>query len=474
MSTPWSNAMKRGARFAVLAMTMLAFLVANTREAYADGGGIIRDTEIEDTLRVYSTPVWQAAGLVPDDIHIYILEDDSINAFVSSGQNIFVHTGLILRAHNPNELIGVIAHETGHIAGGHLARSYEAMQRSMRPALISIGLGVLAIAAGAGDAGAALIAGAPQFAQANFVRHTQVQESSADQAAATFLEDSGQSGRGLITFFNRELRPYEFSQRHMPAYMMTHPFTSDRVESLQRRVEANAHRDATDTPDNLRRFEMMQAKLIGFLRTQGQTLARYPLSDHSQPARYARAVAYYRVSDLPNARTELNSLIAEDPNNPYFQELMGQILFENGKAADSIPFHRRSTELAPHKPLLEINLARALTAANGRAGSEEALTLLEDAVAREPDNAFAWREIAATRDLRGEEGLAELASAEQNFSMGDFGAAQNFAERARRVLTRGTPSYQRAADLVSFSSDELSRRRDQHGGDGGFTTLAHH
>jgi len=469
MSAPWSTAMRKLARSAMLMLMAVSLVFASTPLARADEGGLIRDTEIEDTLRVYATPIWVAAGLNPDDIHIYIVEDNSINAFVSDGQNIFVHTGLILAAQTPNEIIGVIAHETGHIAGGHLARNYEAMRTAMRPALISIGLGVLAIAAGAGDAGAALIAGAPQFAQASLVTHTQVQEASADQAAVTFLEASGQSGRGLITFFNRELRPYEFNVRNIPAYMKTHPFTSDRVESLRRRVEAADHRDAVDTPDNIQRLAFMQAKLVGFLRSQGQTLAKYPLSDQSQYARYARAVAYYRVSDLPNARSELNSLIAESPNNPYFQELMGQILFENGKAAESIPYHARSVQLAPHKPLLEINLARALTAANGRAGADQAIALLEDAVAREPDNAFAWRELAASHDLKGEEGLAELASAEQNFSMGDFATAQNFAVRATRQLTRGTPAFQRATDIASFSADQISRmpRQQQGGGDEG-------
>ncbi|MES1157336.1 MAG: M48 family metalloprotease [Alphaproteobacteria bacterium] len=467
MRTPWSTAMQKLARIALLALITCSLVFANTPPARAAEGGLIRDTEIEDTLRVYATPIWVAAGLNPDDIHIYIVEDNSINAFVSDGQNIFVHTGLILAAKTPNEIIGVIAHETGHIAGGHLARNYEAMRTAMRPALISIGLGVLAIAAGAGDAGAALIAGAPQFAQASLVTHTQVQESSADQAAVTFLDASGQSGRGLITFFNRELRPYEFNVRNIPAYMKTHPFTSDRVEALRRRVEAADHRDAVDTPDNIERLNFMQAKLIGFLRSQGQTLARYPASDTSQFARYARAVAYYRVSDLANARVELNSLIAESPNNPYFQELMGQILFENGKATESLPYHRRSVELAPHKPLLEINLARAYTASQGRAGADQAISLLEDAVAREPDNAFAWRELASAHDLKGEEGLAELASAEQNFSMGDFGAAQNFAERARRTLTRGTPSFQRATDIASFASDQMARmHQNQAGGQG--------
>jgi predicted Zn-dependent protease len=445
-------------RFGSALLLAAAFVATFAVSAPASAQGLLRDTEIEDTLRAYGQPIWVAAGLNPDDIHIYIVDDNSLNAFVSSGQNIFFHTGLLLAAETPTEIIGVLAHETGHIAGGHLARSREAMHQAMGPALISIGLGVLAMAAGAPDAGAALIAGSQQFAMSNYVRHTQVQESSADQAAATYLEETGQSGEGLISFFNRNLRPYEFAVRRAPPYMMTHPYTSDRVEALRRRVDAGAHREAVDSEDNLERFRFMQAKLIGFLRTRGQTLAEYPLSDHSAPARYARAVAYFRVSQLDQARSELASLISEEPDNPYFQELMGQILFENGRAEESIPFHRRSVELAPNEPLLLINLARATMAAESREGADEAVTLLEQAVAREPDNAFAWRELAQARDLRGERGLAELASAEQNFAVGDFGAAQSFAERARRTLDRGTPSYQRATDIAGFAGEQMRER----------------
>jgi predicted Zn-dependent protease len=287
-----------------------------------------------------------------------------------------------------------------------------------------------------------------------------VQESSADQAAVEFLEASGQTGRGLISFFNKNIRPYEFLVRRAPPYLLTHPYTTDRVEALRQRVSAQAHYDAVDTPENLRRFQFMQAKLVGFIQNQGQTLARYPTSDTSQPARYARAVAYYRVSDLVNARAELDQLIAEDPRNPYFQELMGQILFENGRAEESIPFHRRSLELAPREPLLQINLARALVAANGRRGADEAIDILQQVVTREPDNAFAWRELASARDLRGEEGLAQLASAEQNFALGDYGAALNFAERARRTLDRNTPAYQRASDIVNFAGLAVRERAE--------------
>ena len=454
-------ARRTGAAF--IALAALA-VVAWPNAAHAQG--LIRDAEIEDTLRVYTDPLLVAAGLNPEDVDIYIVNDPSVNAFVSSGQNIFVHTGLILAADNPNEIIGVLAHETGHIAGGHLARSREAMGQAMGPMLISIGLGVLAIAAGAPQAGAALIAGSQQFAMSNFVRHTQVQESAADQAGAQYLEATGQSGRGLITFFNTNIRPYEFMTRRAPPYLMTHPYSSDRVEALRQRVEGAEHVGATDTDENMRRFRFMQAKLVGFIQNEGQTLARYPTRDTSQPARYARAVAYYRVSDLSRARAELDSLIAEDPANPYFQELMGQILFENGRAEESIPYHRRSLELAPNQPLLQTNLARALTAAHGRAGSDEAIDLLQRVVAREPNNAFAWRELAQARDLRGEQGLAELASAEQNFALGDYASALNFAERARRSLPRNTPSYQRANDIVTFASNEVRERANQRRGGG--------
>lgn len=453
----------RGTIGALAAISAFAVMSAQTASAQS----LIRDAEIEETLRVYTTPLLEAAGLNPADVDLYIVNDPSINAFVAGGQNIFMHTGLILAAETPNEVIGVLAHETGHISGGHLARSREAMNQALGPMLISIGLGVLAIAAGAPDAGAALIAGSQQFAMSNFVRHTQVQESAADQAAAQYLEATGQSGRGLITFFNDNLRPYEFQVRRMPPYMMTHPYSSDRVEALRQRIEGSEHYATLDNEDYLRRFRFMQAKLVGFIQTQGQTLARYPLRDTSQPARYARAVAYYRVSDLPRARAELDVLMQEDPNNPYFQELMGQILFENGRAEESITFHRRSLELAPGQPLLQINLARALTATGGSARIEEAVVLLQEAVRDEPDNAYAWRELASARELRGERGLAELASAEQNFVMGDYGAALSFAERARRSLPRNTPSYQRANDIVTFAGNEVRDRAEQRRGRGG-------
>ncbi|MBK6703196.1 MAG: tetratricopeptide repeat protein [Caulobacteraceae bacterium] len=205
-----------------------------------------------------------------------------------------------------------------------------------------------------------------------------------------------------------------------------------------------------------------QAHRLHSLR--GPSLARYPRRDTSAPARYARAIAYYRQAKLPEARAELDALIAEDPRNPYFQELMGQILFENGHAAESIPYHRRSLEYAPGQPLLQVNLARALVAANGREGTEEAIRLLNEAVRKEPDNGFAWREMASARFERGEPGLAQLASAEASFTVGDYPSALSFAERARRALPRNTTDYRRADDIVNFAGNEVRERMQRTAG----------
>jgi predicted Zn-dependent protease len=259
----------------------------------------------------------------------------------------------------------------------------------------------------------------------------------------------------LLDFFNENIRPYEFLARRAPPYMMTHPYSSDRVEALRERVAESPYVATPDSDEYMRRFRFMQAKLIGFLRSEGQTLARYPTTDSSQPARYARAVAYYRVAELGNARRELESLIAEDAANPYYQELLGQILFENGRAAESIPYHERSLELRPNEPLFQVNLARALTAARGREGADRAVELLRQVVREEPDNGFAWREMAQARSAQGNEALAQLASAEQNFSIGNYPAALSFAERARRDLPRNTTDYQRAMDLVTFAGNEV-------------------
>lgn len=446
------------------AIAALAGCVLALMPGVASAQSMIRDAEIEETLRIYADPIFKAADLEPKDISIYLVQDPSLNAFVSSGQNVFFHTGLIMASKTPDELKGVLAHETGHIAGGHLARARGAQERAMVPAMVSIGLGVLALAAGAGDAGAALIAGSQQFAMASYVRHTQVEESTADQMAVTFLEGSGQSPAGLISFFDRELRQYEFAQRRIPPYLMTHPLTSDRVQALRARVEASPLKDAKQSADDVQRFAMMQAKLRGFLNDPGRTFRDYPQTDTSLPARYARAVAAYRVPDTGQAIKETKALIAAQPDNPYFHELLGQILFESGKAAESIEPYRRSTQLKPNSPLLEVGLARSLVAANGKAGADEAIAILERAVTTEPDNAYAWREMANAYAAKGDDTMAKLATAEEAFSVGNYPRARYFAEVAKKGLKEGTAAYRRASDIAMVAENETRQAERGRGG----------
>lgn len=444
----------RARRYAAGLATAIALTCA-VAPAAAQGVAIIRDTEIEETVRAYSDPLIRAAELKPEDVRITLVQDRTVNAFVTGGQRMFLHTGFLMAAKSPNQVKGVLAHEIGHISGGHLARSAEAMQRSLGPALISIGLGLIAIAAGAPDAGAALISGSQQFALANFIRHTQVQESAADQAAVTFLDRSGRSARGLLEFFENYRAQEVLSEPRRMSYFRTHPLSSDRIEALRARVQAAPNRDAPDTPEDLERFRRMQAKLIGYLEPTVVTLRRYPETDTSIPARYARAIAYMRVPDFGAAYREAQALVADEPANPYFRELLGELLMDHGRVADSLPHHRRALELKPDSTLLQINLGRALVATERADEVAEAIRLLTDAAAKEPNNPALHSVLARAYGLTGETALAQLATAESAFARGDFIQAQMFARRARDGLAEGEASWRRASDIALAAEAQM-------------------
>jgi predicted Zn-dependent protease len=457
-----------GALFMALVFGLSPLAPVAPAIAQAAGASIIRDTEIEETLRIYSDPLLRAAGLRPEDVQITVIGDPSINAFVANGQNMFFHTGLILAADNPNQLKGVIAHEIGHIAGGDIVQNRQAMERAMRPALIAIGLGILAIAAGAPDAGAAILSGGSQQAMmASILPFRREQESMADQNGLKFLEATNQSGRGLITFFEKFRSEEVMSMARRTAYFRTHPLAADRIDALRLKVEASEHKDAKDSPDDIRRFELMQAKLQGFIEAPNRTYRRYPDSNTSLPARYARAIAACgcgltdREPDLMRAKREMDALVKAEPDNPYFQEIYGQILFEHGDSAASLPYYRRAVELAPKAPLIQVNLARSLLAVRKAAGAPEAISVLERASRLDAENPFTWNVLAEAYDLADMDGQARLASAEQYYWIGDLGTARHFAERARQALESGTPAWRRASDIIN-QADNARRGR---GGD---------
>jgi predicted Zn-dependent protease len=362
---------------------------------------------------------------------------------------------LIVASKTPNELKAVMAHEIGHISGGDLPRARAAMRAAMGPALISIGLGVLAIMAGAPDAGVAIMSGSGQFAQASFVRHSRAEESAADQAGVKYLEATGQSPLGLVTFFEREFRDTEWLVRRAPLYVQTHPLPTDRLASLRAKVDKSPLRDKLDSPEDIARFEQMKAKLVGFLDDPRQISRVYPDTDQSIPARYARTVAAHRLKDMGSALKGVQGLIAEQPNNPHFQELAAQILYERGRAKEALPYARKALELKPGTMLLEYNLARALYQADKTAHTEEAIALLLSAQTREPDSPFVWAFLAEVYDSAGRGGEARLAWAEAQYWSNNFPRAKNFAERAKRELQPDTPAWRRADEISDMSETEI-------------------
>ena len=415
---------------------------------------LLRDAEIEQWLDDYSRPLFRAAGLPADQIDILIIGDPTPNAF-AGGLTMGIHTGLITTADRPNQVEGVIAHEAGHIAGGHTARSDEALSSASRPLLLSLALAAGAIAAGAPDAGIGILGLGQTIGVANLLKYSRSQESAADQAAITYLDTVGHSSRGLIEFFGK-LRNYQvITGRRVNPYLQTHPLANARVSALTERAKRSESYLKSDPPEEIARFRLIQAKIKGFLQETRFTLREYPLTDQSDPALYARAVAFYRASDIDTSLQEINKLLARYPDNPYYHELKGQMLFEFGRPSESIAPHRKSVELAPDKALLRINLGRALLATEDTLKYEEAISILKSGLLIEPDNSFGWFELARAHGGLGEIGLAHLATAESRYHVGDKNQANQFARQALSILEHGTPEYRKATDIIVATQGSL-------------------
>jgi predicted Zn-dependent protease len=421
--------------------------------------GVIRDAEIEGILRSYSDPIFEAAGLKPSDVDLFIISDPSLNAFVAGGQRVHLNTGLIMASERPEELKGVIAHETGHIAGGHNVTRRQAMEAGNFTSMISIGLGVLAIAAGAPDAGMALIGSAPQFGLLTLFKYTRNEESSADQYGLTFLEKTGQSADGLVAFMERFRYQELMSETRRDPYFRSHPVSTDRIGIMRSRASDISARASPQSEESLNQLAIMKAKLVGFLQPASRVFSKYPKSDTSIPARYARAIAAYRALDIKAATLDTQALITDFPDNPYYHELMGQILFENGRIMESIPPHRRSVELAPDQALLKVNLARSLSETKDAENLKEAEGLLIDALVLERDNAFAWNQLARVYARQSRVGDADLATAEEAYAVGDIQRAFVFSRRASSKLDPSTPNGRRASDIAAITDPRLNGRR---------------
>lgn len=434
-------------RLLAAAATGLMVLVA---AGQASAQSMIRDTEIEGIIRGWADPVFVAMGLNPSDIEVLLVNDNDLNAFATRGRIMGVNTGLILRTKNPSELLGVMAHEAGHIKNRHTLRD-GAQNAGKQPMFMTMALGALAIAAGAPDAGVALLGSSQYFGTLGALHYMQSQEGEADLTGARALERAGETGAGLVSFFENFRSQEVFSDARRYPYFRSHPLSSQRIESMRRFVQEQPHYSHRDSPERMAQHALVLAKIHAFMDPPNQTLRSYPSTDTSLPGRYARAIAWYRDGQTDRALTAVDELIAGDETNPYFQELKGQVLFEEGRPAEAVVAHREAVRLAPDAPLLRVNLAHALIETNDPANLDEAISQLKHATVAEKDNTMAWRLLSQAYASKGMEGEARLASAELYFAAGAEKEAVQFALRARSMLQPTSIEWRRAMDIVLAS-----------------------
>ena len=437
-------------RVATTLLTLILFCVMVNAPAHARFG--IRDAEIEETLSLYADNIFRVAGIPPGTARVFVLNNSDLNAFVSGGANIFINTGLIGSTKTPNELIGVIAHETGHIAGGHLNRIKNAQADARIPLIFSVILAAAAAAAGAGDGAAAILAGGAQIAQRNVLSFSRNQESAADQAASSYLTATHQSLNGLFEVMETLANQNIISRKIRNSYVFTHPLPRERRAALRDRAYRSPYTGVRDTAELQLRHDRMKAKLFGFLENPALVLRRFPPENKSIPARYARAVAYHHMTEDEKALAEINSLIAEIPDDPYFYEVKGQILFERGDITEALISYRKARDLAPSQPLIRIALGQALVASGQKKFIQEGVKELSLGMKVEREYASGWYSLAIGYDRLENPGQAQLATAERFLLIGRKADALVQAKRARDKLETGTPGWLRANDIASLPS----------------------
>jgi predicted Zn-dependent protease len=422
------------------------------------GPSLLRDTEIEQLLRDYTRPILRAAGLEKQNIQVVIINDSGFNAFVADGRRIFVNYGALMKSDTPNQLIGVLAHETGHLAGGHLAKMREQLAQAQTQMIIAMLLGAGAIVAGArsgnsnsglSNAGAAAISAPQEVIKRTLLSYVRQQEENADRAGVKFLTATGQSAKGMYETFKRFTNDTLFAARGADPYLQSHPMPVERVAALEELARSSPYWDKKDDPALQLRHDMMRAKTSAFMERQDTVYRRYPLSDNSLPARYAHAIATYLHGDLRSALAQIDTLIQGQPNNPYFHELRGQALLERGKPADAIAPLRKAVQLSNNAPLIEMLLGQALVASDNKAYTEEAIAILRAAVARETEAPIGYTQLAMAYGRKGDYAQADLASAQAAYLRGDNKTARDLASRAKTRFAIGTPGWVKADDIVS-------------------------
>jgi predicted Zn-dependent protease len=442
------------------AVVTAAALAVVPMPALAQGKGppVIRDTEAEQLLRDYTRPILRAAGMEKQNIQMVIINESAFNAFVADGRRIFVNHGAMMQSETPNQIIGVLAHETGHLAGGHLSKLREQLSQAQTQMIIAMLLGAGAMVAGSrggnansglANVGAAAVAGPQEMIRRTLLSYVRQQEENADRAGVKFLTATGQSARGMYETFKRFTNESLFAARGSDPYVQSHPMPAERVAALEELARTSPYWDKKDDPALQLRHDMVRAKISAFMERQDTVYRRYPLSNDSLPARYARAIATYRHGDLRSAVAQIDALIQQQPSNPYFYELRGQALLEGGKPAEAIAPLRKAVQLSNNAPLIEMLLGQALVASDNKAYTEEAIAILRAAVARETEAPLGYTQLAMAYGRKGDYAQADLASAQAAFLRGDNKTARDLASRAKTRFAIGTPGWVKADDIVT-------------------------
>jgi predicted Zn-dependent protease len=436
----------------------LAMTVAAAQPAAAQS--ILRDSETEKLFADMSQPLIEGAQLNPRSVKVILLNDPEINAFVATGQNVYLHSGLLMAADNANQVQGVIAHELGHVAGGHAIRIYEGAGKASAISILSLVLGGLAMAAGAGDAAMGVLAAGQQIAQGTFLSFSRAQESSADLAGAAYLSRAGVSGRGSLDFFKKlQNQEFRLAIYATDSYDRTHPLSGERISTLKGLYERDPAWNRPTDPKLEARFQRVRAKLIGYLSQPEQVLRNYPESNRSVPAHYARAYAYHRQGFRDKALAETDALLKTAPADPFFLELKGQVLLESGKPHDAIAPLRQAVAAAPDQPMIAAMLGHALIATEKPDNFPEAERVLKGAVGRDNDNPFAWYQLGIVYDRKGDRARAALASAERFNLQDEPKLALVSAETALKGIPAGTPDFLRAQDIAMVSRAEVAKKK---------------
>jgi predicted Zn-dependent protease len=449
---------KKARKFTAL-VTAAAMALAPTVAAAQENRGppVIRDTEAEQLLRDYTRPILRAAGLEKHNIQMVIINEGAFNAFVADGRRIFVNYGALMQSETPNQIIGVLAHETGHLAGGHLAKIREQLANAQTQMIIAMLLGAGALVAGAksgsnsglSNAGAAAMSAPQEVIRRTLLSYQRQQEENADRAGVKYLTSIGQSPRGMYETFKRFTNESMFAARGADPYLQSHPMPVDRVAALEELARSSPYWDKKDDPALQLRHDMVRAKISAFMERPDTVNRRYSTSGNTLPARYARAIVSYRHGDLRVALAQIDQLIQEHPSNAYFYELRGQALLEGGRPVEAIAPLRKAVQLSNNAPLIEMLLGQALVASNNNAYTDEAIAILRAAVARETEAPIGYSQLAMAYGRKGDYAQADLASAQAAFLRGDNKTARDLASRAKTRFAIGTPGWVKADDIVS-------------------------